>query len=214
MTGFVDRRNERAADVLVHVFGVSAASIAVAFLLHVSIQTRDLLPIIAAVIYGVGLLAMFGFSAAYNLVDQANWKRKLRRLDHATIFLLIAGTYTPFALIGGGGDVADGLLAAIWLVALIGVALKLLRPSRFERVLVALYVLLGWAGFVGVVFAIPGLPVNTTSLLGIGGLIYTIGVAFHLRERMPYQIAIWHALVVLAAGFHYAAVLEAIALKG
>ena len=203
-------QTERLTDGVVHALGVVMSVIAVAVLLHMVISTGDALLIMAATIYSVGLIAMFGLSATYNLIVGPKWKEAIRRYDHAAIYTMIAGTYTPFALIGIGGPVGYGLLALVWLLAIIGLFLKLLCPRRIERASLVLYLALGWIGLVAAGSIIAALPVSALVLLGMGGVFYTTGVVFHLWTTLLYQNAIWHTFVLVAAGCHYVAVLESI----
>ena len=156
--------------------------------------------------YGAGLLAMVGTSALCAWARGGRRHRLYRRLDHAAIFLMIAGTYTPFTLISVHGR---WLLALIWAVALVGVLLKLIAPRGVEHRSVPLYLIMGWAGLSN-----PGLllslPTPVVMLLVAGGMFYTIGVTFHLA-RVRFQEAIWHCFVLAAATCHYAAVLYVVA---
>jgi hemolysin III len=154
----------------------------------------------------VGLLSMLGFSAAYNTWPVSRAKSVLRRFDHSAIFVMIAGTYTPFIAQMKGDLVAMGLLIGVWLTAVAGIILKLLLSGRFDRVAVALYLLLGWSGVVvyePVVAALPGLSIW---LLAAGGL-YTMGVVFYTWRSLRFQNAIWHAFVLVGACCHHSAVL-------
>ncbi|SLN69441.1 PAQR family membrane homeostasis protein TrhA [Oceanibacterium hippocampi] len=198
-------RSERLIDGLIHGLGVLLAVVAVPVLLAVAADgaTRDF---VTAAIYGAGLLAMLGFSAAYNLVSDPLWKGVLRRCDHAAIYLMIAGTYTPFSLVALGGWVGWALLALVWAVALAGALFKLAGPGSLDRASVTIYLALGWIGLPAAFMLVSVLPVTTLVLLGLGGLLYTAGVAFHLWERLPHHNAIWHAFVLGAAACHYAAV--------
>lgn len=207
-------RAERIADAAVHalglVFGLAACvSLAILVLPH-----SDALRIVAVGLYGGGLLAMLSCSALYNLVDHARWKPLFRRLDHAAIFVMIAGTYTPFMLIAVGGAWGLGLLAFVWSVALAGVALKLLWPGRFDRLSVAAYLLLGWSIVVAADPLLGALSAAGLALLLAGGLLYSLGVVFHLWTRLPYQNAIWHVFVLAAAACHFIAVLGEVAVAG
>jgi hemolysin III len=159
----------------------------------------------AASVYGAGLLAMLAFSAAYHLVHQPRAKEILRRLDHAAIYIKIAGTYTPFAVMLAGAQAA-AILAGIWSAALAGLALKLTAPRRLEGLAVALYLAMGWA------IVVVGGPIlerlSTAGLILVltGGGLYTLGVVFHLWRRLPFQNVVWHALVLAASFVFYAAV--------
>lgn len=196
---------ERRADAVVHAVGVTAGIAGFVWLLNAAVLS-DTLPTrtaLALAIYGLGLVGMLTASAAYNLARPGFGKALLRRVDHAMIFVMIAGTYTPFTLGLGQGVVLGG---AVWGGAAFGAALKLRFPGRFHRLGLALYLGLGWAIVtalepLGSVLSAPALW-----LLVAGGLLYTVGVVFHLMERMPYNNAVWHLLVLAAASCHFAAV--------
>ncbi|MQX35408.1 PAQR family membrane homeostasis protein TrhA [Roseospira navarrensis] len=203
-------RAERWLDGVVHVIGVILAIVAVSVLLTRSILIGDPVTISAVTVYCLGMLASFGMSAAYNITWAPRWKARLRRLDHAAIYLMIAGTYTPFALVGLGGWIGTALLAAVWPVALVGVGLKLMWPHRFERLSLLLYLALGWVGLLAGSALVTALPAESLVLLLIGGVLYTTGVLFHLAKRLRFHNAIWHTLVLAAAGCHYVAISAAI----
>jgi hemolysin III len=158
----------------------------------------------ALMVYGAGLLAMVGSSALYAWARGGRRHRLYRHLDHAAIFLMIAGTYTPFIVISSGGVHGRRLLALIWAVALVGALLKLTAPRRIEPLSVPLYLIMGWA-----VLSDPGLllslPAPVILLLVAGGVFYTIGITFHLAQ-VRFQEAIWHGFVLVAAACHYTAV--------
>ena len=137
--------SELITDGIIHVVGVSAGLIAVTTMLVIAIHSLPALSIVCLFIYGVGMLAMFSFSAAYHLVRAPRWKGTLRRLDQAAIFLKIAGTYTPFALIKLGGVSGYALLSSVWIIALLGAAAKLMLSARWDQLAVVLYLALGWA---------------------------------------------------------------------
>jgi hemolysin III len=156
------------------------------------------------------MLATFGFSAAYNMVGDRIWTQTLRRLDHAAIYLMIAGTYTPFTLIGLHGHGGKWLLALVWLVAVGGIVLKLFWPHRLRALSLVLYLTLGWIGVVAAGSIVAALPPAAVILLAVGGVLYTTGVIFHVWTSLSFQNAIWHAFVLAAAGCHYAAVVETV----
>ena len=119
---------------------------------------------------------------------------------------MIAGTYTPFTTRLGNGW-ASGLTAVIWTVAAAGIALKLWQPRRIETISIVLYLALGWIGLAAAGPFMAALDASTLGLLAAGGILYSVGVIFHLWRRLPYHNAIWHGFVVVAAGVHYLAVL-------
>ncbi|MGE0253239.1 MAG: hemolysin III family protein [Alphaproteobacteria bacterium] len=203
---------ERRADAIVHVAGVAACVVAAALLLTNVTPRLPAFSASAVILYGASLVVAFAVSAAYNMVARAAWKDVLRRLDHAAIFVLIAGTYTPFGAVaierhGGGGEV----LVVVWAVAVTGVVLKLALPRRLERLSIVLYLLQGWAVLAAPEAFVAAVPAPAVVLLGAGGVLYTAGVAFHLWRRLPFQNAVWHLFVLAGAACHFAAVLATFA---
>lgn len=199
---------EQLSDGIVHVLGLTMSVLAVGVLLYKVAAATEILSIVAAAAYGAGLLAMLGCSAAYNLTVDSKRKETLRRYDHAAIYVMIAGTYTPFAVIGIAGVVGYSVLAFVWLGAAIGVVVKLCWPRRFERASLVLYLTLGWTGLVILGSMLSALPISALAFLGVGGILYTAGVPFHLWTTLPYHNAIWHGSVLAAASCHYVAVFE------
>ena len=202
---------DRIANGIVHAVGICAAFIAVTAMMIAAISSS--LPISATLtlaIYGIAMLAMFGCSAAYHLVPTQTWKGTLRRWDQAAIFLKIAGTYTPFALIKMGGPAGYALLSSVWAIALLGAAGKLLLESAWDRSAIALYLALGWAGLLAFQPLSASVTPSVLELLALGGGLYSIGVIFHVWRSLPFQNAIWHLFVLVGTGCHFGAVTTAI----
>lgn len=202
-------QGERVADGCLHLLGVTASLAAAGTLMILAAHMLPALSLVPLGVYGAGLVAMFACSAAYHLIRKGRTKEIFRRLDHAAIFVMIAGTYTPFALLNMGGAWGIGLVSAVWGIALFGAAAKLILPRAFERISIALYLAQGWAVLVTVKPLAAAVPTLALVLILIGGILYTLGVLFHLWSRLPYHNAIWHGFVLIAAGVHYAAVLQA-----
>jgi len=196
-------RHENIVDGAIHVAGMLFAVNAAAWLLlHVGVSAAA-----SVTIYCVGLLAMIFASGIYNMVPETAWsKQLLRRIDHSAIFIMIAATYTPFAANRLGAPFGTIILAAIWICASLGVALKVLFPRRFEMAAIALYLGMGWM----VVTVLKPLAASVASvdfwLLIAGGAVYSAGVVFYVIERIPFHKAIWHAFVLVAAVLHFSAV--------
>jgi hemolysin III len=203
-------RGERVADGVIHVIGVAAGLIGAAILVVAAATRGSPLEVAAIVTYSGGLLAMFGCSAAYQILRSSRRRELLRCFDQTAIFLMIAGTYTPFTLLRTRPFWDVALTALVWSIAGAGIALRLLRPPVFDRISIGFYLALGWAGLAAIAPLVPFVQVSTLVLLGAGGLLYTAGIAFHVWERLPFQNAIWHGFVLVAAAVHYAAVLEEI----
>lgn len=200
-------RAERLADMAVHVTGVTLAMLAAPVLITLAAVWHGDAPTMVAVsIYAVSMLAMFAASACYHMVPVPEWKDVLRRLDHAAIFVKIAGTYTPFAVLIGGVEPA-WILGGIWVAAVIGTAVKVAAPRRFEWLTLGLYLAMGWAAIAIGGPLIEGLDAATLVLMAVGGGLYTLGVVFHVWSGLPFQNVIWHVLVLSATFVFYAAVL-------
>jgi len=155
-------------------------------------------------------MAMLCCSAAYNFSVSRSRREILRRVDHAAIFLLIAGTYTPFTARILPGKWSFWMTGLIWASALAGALLKLGCPHRLERVDLALYLALGWVIVVAWKPLLAVIDLETAFLILSGGILYTIGSIFHAWHDLRFQNAIWHAFVLVAAGCHYAAVLRTV----
>ena len=161
-------------------------------------------------VYGTGLVAMLGCSASYHMLALPAWKEVFRRCDHAAIFLKIAGTYTPFAVVNLGGIAGYALLSLVWAVALLGATAKLLLAHTWDRLAIALYLALGWSVLAVFPPLIASVPPAALVLLGIGGVLYSVGVIFHVWTSLPYQNAVWHLFVLAGSACHFGAVMEAV----
>ncbi|MBL9096439.1 MAG: hemolysin III family protein [Alphaproteobacteria bacterium] len=201
-------QGEMWADISAHAVGITSGLVGTLVLMFTAGASGSFLLILGASLYAVGLLSMLGFSAAYNLWPPSPVKEMLRRFDHAAIFVMIAGTLTPFVMNRVGGAWGFGLLAFAWCVAVAGVAMKLVFPRRWERMTIALYIGLGLSILVVAGPLTEVISPTSAWLLFAGGATYILGVVFHLWERLPYQNAIWHWMVLTAAVLHYTAVLN------
>lgn len=207
-------RYEIAADCIIHILGIAGGSIGGATLVALIAARGDWLELGALLIYAAGMIAMFSFSAAYNLARNSRWRTALRRCDHAAIFIMIAGTYTPFTLLRLDGAWSWGLTTAVWSIAGVGALVKLCRRCDLRYASVAPYLLLGWIGVIAIDPLFRSLGWETLGLIGLGGALYVIGVGFHIWDRLPFQNAIWHAFVLAAAAVHYAAVVQGVVMRG
>ncbi len=196
-------RAEMLADGVIHVIGVALALAGAVVLVAVTLWRAETVAAIAASIYALTLVATLSMSAVYNMWPVCPLKWKLRKYDHAAIFLLIAGTWTPFALQAG----ATAVLLAVWVAAGLGIFLKIAFPGRFDRLALVLYIGLGWSG-AAVIETMFDRFSPTVWLLLIGGIVYTVGIVFHFWHRLRYQNAIWHGFVLAGAAVHYSAVMS------
>jgi hemolysin III len=208
------QRWEMRVDGTIHIAAIIAALVGATILILMADHRAGAEETAAVAIYSCGLLAMFGCSAAYNFgrfTRHGNW---LRGLDQSAIFLMIAGTYTPFTVIDLNGAWSWSFTSIVWSLAIVGVLLRLLHYRLFAKLSVGLYLALGWIGLLAIFPLFHALHIATLILLVIGGALYTIGIVFHLWERLPFQTAIWHLFVVAAAAVHFAAVTVSVATAG
>lgn len=208
------RREEWIADVAVHVVGLLLAIAGCVVLVLTAANSGSVKLTAALMIYSVGLLAMLGCSTLYNANTNEKLSRLFERFDLSGIFVMIAGSYTPFMLAKLEGPIAWTVLAGVWAVALAGVALNLLARWNAPRVYIALYLLLGWAAVAVIDQLIVSLSPVGMGLLAAGGVLYTIGVVFHVNKNLPFNSAIWHGFVVAAASCHFLAIYLDIAAAG
>ncbi len=202
------------ADAIVNTAGVAtglaACLVLIGLMIHRAVsmaapQARSAVPL-ALGLYGAGLMAMLTCSALYNLSIDHPQRDLFRRLDHAAIFLMIAGTYSPFGLLAIRGPKGVKLLFYVWTVAGIGAALKILAPHQFEQLSLVVYLLLGWAIVIVRHDLRSDIPRPGMALMAVGCALYSIGVVFYLWSGLHYQVAIWHAFVLAAAACHYASI--------
>lgn len=207
---FVYTSRERLADGVVHVIGIAGSLVAAGLLVGAALGSLPAQSVAPVGVYAATLVALFVFSAGYHLIEQPQVKRVLRRIDHATIYLMIAGTYTPLALMKVATLAGYSLLACIWVVGLFGMVCKLFWPEELERTSYVLYLAAGWSGLLVIDELLAALSPFVLVMLGMGGLFYTIGVAFHLWRNLPYHNVIWHVFVLAGATCHYVAIFASV----
>lgn len=201
----------KCADLVVHIVGLTLALVGGGVLLALAVQERSISLIVGVSIYAAGLLAMLAFSTAYNFAKAA-WRPRLRRLDHAGIFLMIAGSYTPFTTQLLEGAWAIGMTAAVWSIALLGALGKLFLAQVDRKFWVVLYLALGWIVVIALRPLASSITMGALALLAVGGVLYSAGVAFYVNKRLKFARAIWHGHVVAAASAHWAAILLGVVL--
>ena len=200
--------SEIVADGVVHGLGLLLAVVGCIALFGFELREGGLARIGAHAVYGVCLLVTLSASAAYNMWPVSPLKWALRRVDHAMIFALIAGTYTPF-LVHADRNETTILLIGIWLVSLVGMVLKGFTSDGHEWLSTGLYIALGWSGILVLGSIVGTMPATSLVLLITGGLLYSGGVAFHHWRSLRFQNAIWHSFVLAGASTHFTAVLIA-----
>ena len=194
------------ANALTHGLGAAAALAGGAVLITLAAIHGDGWQLAGAIVFGITLLLLYTASTLYHAIQHPIAKGRLKVFDHCAIYLLIAGTYTPFTLIGLRGPWGWGLFAAIWTIALAGVVFKLFHTGRFPRLSTALYVAMGWLVVVAIKPMLASIDVWTLGWLLAGGVFYTLGTYFYHRESIPYAHAIWHLFVIAGSVCHFVAV--------
>ena len=200
----------KCADLVVHVVGLTLALVGGVVLLILAVRAGQISQVVGCAIYAAGLLAMLAFSTAYNFAHHS-YRPMLRRLDHAGIFLMIAGSYTPFTLHLPGAW-SWGMTALVWSIAGVGALAKLFLPNLNRKFSVGVYLVLGWLVVIALKPMITNLAWYALALLVTGGVLYSTGVIFYVNKRLKFARAIWHGHVVAAAGAHWAAVLLGVVL--
>ena len=208
-------RGELVADGCVHATGVTFSLVAAAAMMTLAVNMLPATATASLGVYAFGMVAVFACSAAYNLASPARpgLKAILRRFDHAAIYVKIAGTYTPLAL-KMGGVAGMVLLGGVWAITAFGATAKLFWPGQLARTSYVLYLVQGWAVLSTVGSLLPAVSSRVLILLFVGGCLYTVGVPFHLWEKLRYHNAIWHGLVLAGSCCHFAAIIDALGLTG
>ena len=202
--------DELIADAVVHAAAIIAGAIAFSVLFQKIAMHGRPIDGAAMAIYAAGFFALFGFSCAYNMAPPSPAKWLLRRFDHASIFVMIAGTYTALLSQAGFSPWTIAVASVVWVGALLGVTLKVGMPGRFDRLAIVAYLALSWSVVVAFKPIFEALPIETSALIVIGGALYSIGVLFYLWKKLKFQNVLWHAFVTAAAGCHFAGVLQAV----
>ncbi len=197
---------EEWANALTHGLGATAALAGGSVLITLAAIHGDGWQLAGAIVFGICLLLLYVASTLYHAVQHPVAKARLKVFDHCAIYLLIAGTYTPFTLIGLRGPWGWGLFAAIWALALAGVVFKLMFTGRFKLLSTLIYIAMGWLVIVAIKPLLGALDGWTFGWLLAGGVCYTLGTVFYHRPSLPYSHAIWHLFVVAGSVCHFIAV--------
>lgn len=199
-------RAER-ANVMTHGLGALAALVGSGVLVALVAVSGDRWQLIGATVFGLSLVLLYVASTWYHAISDPSTKARLKVLDHCAIYLLIAGTYTPFTLVSLRGAWGWGMFAAIWTLALAGVVFKLFHAGRFKLLSTAIYIAMGWLVVVAIKPLLGALDAWTLGWLLAGGLCYTLGTVFYHRPGLRHSHAIWHLFVVAGSVCHYIAVM-------
>lgn len=200
-------RGEELANAITHGVGAALAIAALVLLIVFSAKTGNPYKIVSFTIFGVTLVILYLGSTLYHSIPNRKAKRVFRIIDHASIYLLIAGTYTPFTLTVLRPTVGWWIFGIMWTITVIGIFLKIMWIDKFDKLSTLLYLIMGWA----IVFAMKDLiatvPMTGIVFLVLGGLFYSLGCIFYTIDRWPYNHAIWHLFVIAGSVFHFFAVI-------
>ncbi len=163
--------------------------------------------IVSTAIFGTTLILLYGSSTLYHAVTHHDIKQRFQQFDHASIYLLIAGSYTPITLVSLGGAWGWSIFSAVWLIAGLGIYLTFVYPRRFEKLSLFLYVMMGWIIVIAIKPLLASMESGGLWLLLAGGLSYTVGVVFYVWEKLPFNHAIWHLFVLGGSILHFFMVL-------
>jgi hemolysin III len=197
---------EERLNILSHGVGLVLSCLAFPFLILKATQYQGFWPSISLLIYGVSLIVLYAASTFYHASKDPKRRRKLNILDHAAIYVLIAGTYTPFTLIILEGSLGWSVFGFTWMFAFLGIILKLFYTGRFDKLSTLIYVLMGWQ----IIFVLDPLiekfPFQGVQLLFLGGVFYTVGALLYSLKRIKYNHAIFHVFVLLGSWCHFLSV--------
>jgi hemolysin III len=198
---------EEIAHAVTHGLGLVLSIAGLAVLVVAASVRGDAWHVVGCAVFGVTLVLLYTASTLYHSIAHRRAKRVLRKLDWAAIFLLIAGSYTPFTLVSLRGGWGWTLLALVWSLAILGIVLQVTIPVRVRRVSVAIYLAMGWLVLIAIGPLVRSLPSEGLVLLFLGGVAYTLGLAFYAWRRLPYNHAIWHLFVLAGSACHFSCVL-------
>ncbi len=197
---------EQLANSLTHGLGALLSVAGLVALVVFAGRHGDAWQVVSTAIFGVTLVLLYSSSTLYHSFRDERAKQLLQKFDHAAIFLLIAGTYTPFVLVTLRGPWGWSLFGVVWGLAIIGVTLKFWLAGRFRLISTLIYLAMGWLVLVALKPLMAALPAGGFRLLVAGGLCYTGGAVFYLWKRLPYHHAVWHLFVLAGSVCHWAAV--------
>ncbi len=199
---------EEIANAITHGMGVGLSIAALVILVVFAAQQSDAWKVVSFSIYGAAMIMLYTASTLYHSFHQPKIKRFFRILDHCSIFLLIAGTYTPITIGTMRGGWGWTLFGIIWGLALLGVNLKIFALGKLKAVSIAVYIFMGWMVLIAVKPLMQAAPPSFLMWMLIGGLSYTLGIIFYAAKRLPYHHSIWHLFVLGGSISHFFGMLQ------
>jgi hemolysin III len=198
-----NRKSEEFWNTLTHGMGAVLSIAALTAMVVYSAIKGTTLQLAASVVFGISLILLYTASTVYHAAYKLRWKRIMQRIDHLCIYILIAGTYTPVALLGLKGLWGWGIFGLIWAFAIAGFIFKFSPLRKNEKISLTLYALMGWLIIVAIKPLIENLAPGMLWYLAGGGLCYTFGIYFYAKEKIPYNHAIWHMFVLAGSALHF-----------
>ena len=196
-------KTEEKLNVITHGIGFLLSIIALVFLIIKAFKIDSINYLVGFTVFGISLILLYAASTLYHLSTQPNIRTKLNIIDHAAIYVLIAGTYTPFTLITLNGWVGWTILSAVWTIAVIGIFFKLFYTGRFNKISTISYVAMGWIIVFAIIPLVEQLSLNGLIWLFAGGAFYTIGAVLYSLDKIKYNHAIFHVFVLLGSACHF-----------
>lgn len=203
-----ESRSEEVANAVLHGVGAASSIAGLAVLVHLAAREGDAWRMVATSVYGTSLVLLYLASTLYHAFPWPGPKRVFEILDHAAIYVLIAGTYTPFAIVTLRGPWGWSILGVVWGLAVAGVVVQVVFPGRLRGLMTGVYVAMGWLVIVAFKPLFASLSPTGLAWLAAGGVAYTAGVWFYARKRFRFSHAVWHVFVLAGSAFHFIAILR------
>ncbi len=198
---------EQIANTITHGLGIFFSIAGLAVLVTLAITKGNIWHLVSFSVFGASLVILYTASTLYHSIPKQSFKKLLKTIDHCAIFLLIAGTYTPFLLVSLRGVWGWSLFGIIWGITLFGSAIKIMFIYKFQKTFLGIYLIMGGLIVIASREIIANVEPTGIFLIAAGGLTYIMGVPFYIWKKLPYNHAIWHVFVLAGSGFHYFAVL-------
>jgi hemolysin III len=196
-------KKEEITNALTHALGIIASFLGIIFLVLKALRNGDQWHLVSFIIFGISLLLMYTSSTLYHSIPGEKAKKHLRKLDHSVIYILIAGTYTPFLLTNLRGTTGWIMFVVVWTFAAVGIIIKLATQIKSKWVSAIIYLVMGWLAVFIARSMVENLSTVSIVYLAVGGLFYSLGVIFYVWKKLPYHHAIWHLFVLGGSISHY-----------
>ncbi len=209
-----ESRQEEVANALLHGLGAAMGLAVLAVLVVLSALHGTAMNIVTSAVFGASLVLLYMSSTLYHAFTWPRAKQFFEVMDHAAIYVLIAGTFTPFALVTLGGAWGWSMFGVVWGLATIGIVAQVVFPGRFRGLMTALYILMPWSVVVAAKPLLSALEPAALAWLAAGGVVYSVGVFFYYKKRFPFSHAVWHVFVLGGSACHVVAILNYVVPRG